>query len=69
MTRMSAGMTLIGYAIALVLPLLGGWIAARTREVEMKLLPALVFPVVMIPALGRTRRYVCATLAAAEAKS
>lgn len=67
-TRMSAGMTLIGYAIAFVLPLLGGLIADRTGQIEMALLPALAFSIVMIPALGRTRRYVCATLGAAESK-
>lgn len=68
-TRMSAGTTLIGYAIAFVLPLFGGWIADETGQIEMALMPALVFTVVMIPALGRRRRYVCASLATAEAKT
>jgi len=63
-TRLSAGTTLIGYAIAFVLPLLGGWIAEKSGQIEMALLPALVFAIVMIPALGRTRRYVCKSLAA-----
>lgn len=62
-TRLSAGTTLIGYAIAFVLPLAGGWIAEETDQIEMALVPALVFAIVMIPALGRTRRYVCASLA------
>ena len=63
-TRLSAGMTLIGYAIAFVLPLVGGWIAEETGQTEMALLPALIFTIVMFPALGRTRRYVCTSLAA-----
>lgn len=67
-TRMSAGMTLIGYAIAFALPMIGGWIADRTGQIEMTLLPALVFSVMMIPALGRARRYVCASLAASEVR-
>jgi CP family cyanate transporter-like MFS transporter len=65
---MSAGTTLIGYAIAFVLPLVGGWIAEETGRIEIALLPALVFSIVMIPALGRTRRYVCTSLATAGSK-
>ncbi|MDA9982412.1 MFS transporter [Gammaproteobacteria bacterium] len=63
-TRLSAGTTLIGYAIAFVLPLIGGWIAEGAGRTEVALLPALVFSIAMIPALGRTRRYVCTSLAA-----
>ena len=63
-TRMSAGMTLIGYAIAFVLPLVGGWIAEETGRIEMALLPALVFTIAMMPALGRKPLYVCASLVA-----
>lgn len=50
---MSAGTTLIGYAIAFILPLLGGWIADEIGQVEMALMPTLVFSIVMIPAFGR----------------
>ena len=64
-TRMSAGTTLIGYAIAFVLPIVGGWIAEGTGRTEVALLPALVFSIAMIPALGRKRRYVCTSLATA----
>ncbi|MEE9597825.1 MAG: MFS transporter [Acidiferrobacterales bacterium] len=63
-TRLSAGTTLIGYAVAFVLPLIGGWIAEGTGRTEVALLPALVFSIAMIPALGRKRRYVCTSLAA-----
>jgi len=62
-TRMSSGMTLIGYALAFLLPLAGGYLADHTGQTEMALIPALVFSIVLIPALGRTRRYVCASLA------
>jgi CP family cyanate transporter-like MFS transporter len=64
-TRLSAGTTLIGYAVAFVLPIVGGWIAEGTGRTEVALLPALVFTIAMIPALGRERRYVCKSLAAA----
>jgi CP family cyanate transporter-like MFS transporter len=67
-TRMSAGTTLIGYAIAFVIPLIGGWIAEETGRIEVALLPALAFSIVMIPALGRTRSYVCASLARVESE-
>ena len=65
-TRMTAGTTLIGYAIAFVLPMIGGWLAEGTSRTELALLPALLFTIVMIPLLGRKRRYVCASLAAAS---
>lgn len=68
-TRMSAGTTLIGYGVAFMLPIVGGWAADQTGQVETALMPALVFSVLMIPALGRARRYVYASLAAAEAES
>ncbi|MCP4471786.1 MAG: MFS transporter [Gammaproteobacteria bacterium] len=61
-TRLSAGTTLIGYAIAFVLPIVGGWIAEGTGRTELALLPALVFSIAMIPVLGRERRYVCKSL-------
>ena len=58
-TRMSAGTTLIGYAVAFVLPMIGGWMAEGTGRTEVALLPALIFTIAMIPALGRKKRYVC----------
>jgi len=64
-TRLSAGTTLIGYAVAFMLPIVGGWIAEGVGRTEVALLPALVFSIIMIPALGRERRYVCKSLAAA----
>ncbi len=62
-TRLSAGTTLIGYGIAFILPLLGGWVAERTGQTQLALLPALVFSILIFPALGRTRRYICTSLA------
>ncbi len=62
-TRLSAGTTLIGYAIAFVLPLMGGWIAEGTGRTDLALIPALVFTIMMLPFLGRKRRYVCSSLA------
>lgn len=61
-TRLSAGTTLIGYSVAFILPLIGGWIAESTRQTEMALIPALVFSIVMIPALGRKRQYICKSI-------
>jgi len=65
-TRLSAGTTLIGYAIAFALPIIGGWIAEGTGRTEMALVPALVFSIAMIPVLGRERQYVCKSLASAQ---
>ena len=56
-TRLSAGMTLIGFAFSFVLILIGGWFAGITGWIEMALIPSLVFMVVALAALGRTVRY------------
>ena len=56
-TRLSAGMTLIGFTTAFLLPLLGGWLADGTGRVGMALVPALVFMIAALAALGRAARY------------
>ena len=56
-TRLSAGMTLIGFAIAFLLTLVGGWLADGTGWVVMSLVPALVFMVGAFGALGRAVQY------------
>ncbi len=56
-TRLSAGMTLIGYTIAFILPLVGGWLADKTSWIEMALVPSLVFTVLALMALGRESHY------------
>ena len=56
-TRLSAGMTLIGFSVAFLLPLIGGWLADWADSVEIALIPSLVFMVVALAALGRTARY------------
>lgn len=56
-TRLSAGMTLIGYGIAFVLPLLGGWLAKRLDWLELALIPSLTFLVVALFAVGKERLY------------
>ncbi len=56
-TRLNAGITLVGYGIGFILPLIGGWLADRMDWIEMALIPSLVFCVVVLPALGRTKRY------------
>lgn len=53
-TRLSAGMTMIGFAIAFILPLVGGWLASRAEWTEMALIPSLIFSVLVLSALGRT---------------
>lgn len=58
-TRMTAGMTLIGYGVAFALPLIGGQIAEATGRTDMALWPALVFVAVVLPLLGRSKRYRC----------
>ena len=56
-TRLSAGMTLIGFAIAFALSFIGGWFADRMDWIEMALIPSLVFMITALAALGRTTRY------------
>ena len=56
-TRLSAGMTLIGFAFSFVLILIGGWFAGITGWIEMALIPSLVFMVAALAALGRAVRY------------
>jgi CP family cyanate transporter-like MFS transporter len=56
-TRLSAGMTLIGFAIAFALTLTGGWFADLSGWIEMALIPSLVFMIAAFAALGRTTEY------------
>jgi len=50
-------LTLIGFSIAFVLPLLGGWLADSADRIEMALIPSLIFMVAALAALGRTAHY------------
>jgi len=56
-TRLSAGMTLVGYGIAFVLPLAGGWLANQLNWLELALIPSLVFMVASLFVAGRERRH------------
>jgi len=56
-TRLSAGMTLIGFTITFALTLVGGWFADISGWIEMALIPSLVFMIAALAALGRTTRY------------
>lgn len=56
-TRLIAGMTTIGFSIAFVLPLIGGWLADKTQIIEMTLIPSLIFIIAVIILVGRDKRY------------
>ena len=56
-SRLSAGMTLIAFAIAFLLTLLGGWMAAILGGIELSLVPALIFMVLALGALGKHAIY------------
>jgi CP family cyanate transporter-like MFS transporter len=56
-TRLSAGMTLIGYGIAFILPLAGGMLAKHLNWLEFALIPSLVFMIAALAAAGRQRRF------------
>ena len=56
-TRLSAEMTLVGYGVAFVLPLVGGWMAKRVDWLEFALIPSLVFGAVVLLLVGRQREY------------
>lgn len=55
-TRLSAGMTLIGFTLAFMLPLIGGSLAEATGRIEAALIPALTFMIAALAALGRNAR-------------
>ncbi|WP_052248942.1 MFS transporter [Leisingera sp. ANG-Vp] len=56
-TRLSAGMTLVGYGIAFVLPLAGGWLAKHLDWLELALIPSLIFMIAALLVTGRERRF------------
>ncbi|MEM7241430.1 MAG: MFS transporter [Pseudomonadota bacterium] len=56
-TRLSAGMTLIGFTLAFLLTLVGGIYADASARVVLALMPSLLFMVVALGALGRSRHY------------
>ncbi|MET1413170.1 MFS transporter [Roseibium sp. HPY-6] len=56
-TRLTAGMTLIGYGVAFVLPMAGGWLANQSDWLEFSLVPSLVFGVAVLFLVAKERRY------------
>lgn len=56
-TRLTAGMTLIGYGIAFILPMLGGFLAKQYDWLELALIPSLVFGIAVLFLVGKERRY------------
>ena len=56
-TRLSAGMTLLGYGIGFGLSTMGGWLADYSQVKDMALVPALVFMLLSMLALGRHKVY------------
>jgi CP family cyanate transporter-like MFS transporter len=56
-TRLSAGMTLIGFTLAFLLPLIGGSLAEATGRIEAALIPAIIFMIAALAALGFNARY------------
>lgn len=56
-TRLSAGMILVGLSIAFVLPILGGMLADSFESTQLALIPSLIFSFALLPALGRARQY------------
>ena len=56
-TRLTAGMTLIGYGIAFLLPMIGGWFAKQVDWLEFSLIPSMVFGVAVLMLVGKGRRY------------
>lgn len=56
-TRLSAGMTLIGFTTAFLLTWLGGWVAEAVGSTGSALLPAFGFMIVTLVVIGRAGRY------------
>jgi len=61
-SRLSAGMTAIGYATAFLVPLLGGWLAIVTKISELALWPAMVFAFATVALVGRSKNYSCSSV-------
>ncbi|MEM7070172.1 MAG: MFS transporter [Pseudomonadota bacterium] len=55
--KLSAGITLIGFSISFILPILGGWLAHYTGWLELALIPSLIFIMLSILALGKEKRF------------
>lgn len=56
-TRLSAGMTLLGFSVAFLLTLAGGWIADHTGTIKTALIPSLLYMVLALAALGGSARF------------
>ena len=56
-TRLTAGMTMVGYGIAFALLLLGGWLAKRVDWLEFALIPSLIFGAGVLLLVGKQRVY------------
>ncbi len=60
--RLTAGMTAIGYAIAFLLPLLGGWLARVAGISNLALWPAAIFAFATVLLVGRSKSYNCSSV-------
>jgi len=56
-TRLTAGMTLIGFSLTFVLVFIGGWLADLSNWIEMAFVPSILFMLLALAALGRSERY------------
>lgn len=63
-SRLNAGMTALGYGVAFLIALFGGWLAAKTGMFEMALWPALIFAFASLALTGRSKTYRCTSASA-----
>ena len=56
-TRLTAGMTLIGFSFTFVLILVGGWLADLNQWIEMAFVPSILFMLCALGALGSSARF------------
>lgn len=61
-SRLTAGMTAIGYATAFIVPLFGGWLANITSISDLALWPAAIFAFATVFLAGRSKNYSCSSV-------
>jgi CP family cyanate transporter-like MFS transporter len=56
-TRLTAGMTVIGFSLTFVLVFIGEWLADLSNWIEIAFVPSILFMLLALAALGRSERY------------
>ena len=61
-SRLSAGMTSVGYGLAFLVPLLGGWFTSAVNNPDIAMWPSVVFVFATLALVGRSEKYSCSSV-------